>query len=124
MFDVTSDQKFEIFIMACIFLNMIALCVESYNQTARTQHILLVVNNCFIFIFTVECVMKLLALNWRFFKAPWNLFDMLVVGLSILGTIFESSITFSPTILRVVRVVKVGRVLRKYKKKLTFKLII
>lgn len=113
LFDITSDQKFEIFIMVCIFLNMIAICVESYNQPARTERILLVINNCFIFIFTIECLMKLIALNWRFFKIPWNIFDMAVVIMSILGTIFESSITFSPTILRVVRVVKVGRVLRK-----------
>lgn len=102
--------------MACIFLNMITLCVESYNQSEETDQILAHINNGFIFIFMVETLMKLVALNWRYFRIAWNLFDITVVILSILGTIFESSITFSPTILRVVRVVRVGRVLRNDKK--------
>lgn len=112
MFDITSGQKFEIFIMVCIFLNMIAMCAESYNQPKQTEKILLFINNFFISVFTIEAAMKLVALNWRFFKIPWNVFDLVVVVMSLMASVFESSITFSPTILRVVRVVKIGRVLR------------
>ena len=119
LFDVTSNQKFEIFIMLCIFLNMIALCSESYQQTEFTDSILMIINNIFIGIFTIECVMKMIALNWRFFKIPWNVFDLLIVFLSIMSMAFEEfmkhMLTFSPTILRVVRVVRVGRVLRLVK---------
>jgi hypothetical protein len=98
---------------------MITMCVESYGQSERTDMILGFINNVFIFIFTTETFMKLIALNWRFFKIPWNVFDISIVVLSILGIAGEKFmkhyITFSPTILRVVRVVKVGRVLRLVK---------
>jgi hypothetical protein len=31
--------------------------------------------------------MKLIALNWRFFKIPWNIFDIAIVVLSLMGKI-------------------------------------
>lgn len=88
MFDITSNQKFDIFIMICIFLNMVAMCVESYEQSEKTMTILGFINNVFITLFTGECIMKLLALNWRYFKIPWNCFDITIVVLSILGEYF------------------------------------
>lgn len=84
-FDITSNQKFDIFIMVCIFLNMITMCAESYGQSERTDSILNIINSIFIAIFTTESVMKLIALNWRFFKITWNIFDLAIVVLSVLG---------------------------------------
>lgn len=98
---------------------MIAMCIESYEQSLQTDIILLYVNNIFVLIFTAECIMKLLALNWRYFKIPWNVFDIIIVILSIFGMIFdqfiENVLSVPPTILRVVRVIRVGRVLRLVK---------
>ena len=71
--------------MMCIFLNMIAMCLETADQTEQTDAILNFINNIFIVIFTIECFMKLIALNWRYFTLPWNIFDMSIVVLSILG---------------------------------------
>ncbi|EEB14510.1 sodium channel protein type 4 subunit alpha, putative [Pediculus humanus corporis] len=51
-------------------------------------------------------------------REPWNLFDFVVVILSILGLVLSDIIEkyfVSPTLLRVVRVAKVGRVLRLVK---------
>ncbi len=105
--------------MFCIFLNMIVMCMESYQQSATTDFVLMSINNLFIFVFTVECLMKLLALNWRFFIIPWNVFDMIIVIFSLSTLVFESYVrnilNFSPTVLRIVRVVRVGRVLRLVK---------
>ena len=105
--------------MTCIFLNMITMCAETADQSKTTDDILNFINNIFIAIFTMECLMKLIALNWRYFKIPWNIFDIAIVILSILGIIFErfldTALIFSPTVLRVVRVVRVGRVLRLVK---------
>lgn len=80
--------------------------------------------------------MKMFALRYHYFTEPWNLFDLVVVILSILGKtriytlnpylihnglvglvlsdIIEKYFV-SPTLLRVVRVAKVGRVLRLVK---------
>jgi hypothetical protein len=116
---VTSNQKFDIFIMICIFLNMMTMCLEYYNQPADYSIILDYVNLLFIVIFAIESIMKLLALNWRFFKFAWNVFDLFIVLISIFGVAFEQVLQhilfFSPTILRVMRVIRVGRILRLVK---------
>ena len=41
----------------------------------------------FLFRFTVECGMKLLALHYKYFTIPWNIFDFIIVIASILGKI-------------------------------------
>jgi voltage-gated sodium channel type II alpha len=118
-FDITSSQKFDIFIMSCIMLNMMSMCLEHYNQTDEFEKYLAYINYVFITIFTTECTMKMIALHWRFFKIPWNVFDLFIVIISILGVASEEFLKhilfFSPTILRVLRVIRVGRILRLVK---------
>ncbi len=88
MFDIASNQKFEIFIMICIFLNMFTMCLERYDQSEKIETILMISNAIFVSIFSIECLIKFIALNWRYFKIPWNVFDFTVIILSILGFLF------------------------------------
>ena len=67
---------------------MIAMCAETADQSEQTDAILGFINLIFIAIFTLECVMKLVALNWRYFKIPWNIFDISIVVLSLMGLKF------------------------------------
>lgn len=46
-------------------------------------------NMIFIVIFSSECLMKIFALRYHYFKEPWNLFDFVVVILSILGKYYS-----------------------------------
>jgi hypothetical protein len=39
----------------------------------------------FIVIFSAECILKIFALRQYYFKEHWNVFDFIVVILSILG---------------------------------------
>ncbi|CAF1331232.1 unnamed protein product [Adineta ricciae] len=117
-FDVTTNQKFDIFIMICILLNMLCMCLEHDGQSKTFERVLGYINNFFIALFTIECIMKLIALNFKYFTIPWNVFDFIIVILSILGHVLGEIIAklfLNPTILRVVRVARVGRVLRLVK---------
>ncbi|CAF3598036.1 unnamed protein product [Adineta steineri] len=117
-FDLTTNQKFDIFIMICIFLNMLCMCLEHHNQSDTYDHVLGYINNFFVAIFTVECGMKLIALNFKYFTIPWNVFDFVIVIASILGQVLGELMAkffVNPTLLRVVRVARVGRVLRLVK---------
>ncbi|CAF4109785.1 unnamed protein product, partial [Rotaria magnacalcarata] len=117
-FDLTTNQKFDIFIMMCIFLNMLCMCLEHHNQSATYDRVLGYINNFFVAIFTVECGMKLLALHYKYFTIPWNVFDFIIVIASILGQALGELMAnyfVNPTLLRVVRVARVGRVLRLVK---------
>ncbi|CAF1639120.1 unnamed protein product [Rotaria magnacalcarata] len=118
LFDVTTNQKFDIAIMICICLNMICMCLEHHNQSESFDHVLAYINNFFVAIFTLECVVKLVALNFKYFTISWNIFDFIIVIASIVGqTLGEIMANYfvNPTLLRVVRVARVGRVLRLVK---------
>ncbi|XP_023239807.1 sodium channel protein para-like [Centruroides sculpturatus] len=118
VFDLITNTKFDMAIMLFIGLNMLVMAMEHYHQTETFDSILERLNIFFIAIFTTECVLKMFALRWYYFKEPWNVFDCVVVTLSILGIAIKDLIAsyfVSPTLLRVVRVVKVGRVLRLVK---------
>lgn len=85
IFDITTDQKFDIVIMVIIILNMLTMMFEYYGMSTQMKDILAIFNLIFITVFTAECVLKLFGLRWYYFKVPWNVFDFVVVVLSILG---------------------------------------
>ena len=39
----------------------------------------------FTALFTLEVVLRILAIKWQYFRSPWNVFDFIVVGLSLAG---------------------------------------
>jgi len=82
---MVTNQKFDIFIMLVILLNMMTMAIEHYEQADDLESVLFVINQIFITIFTLECLMKILALRQYYFKQPWNVFDFIVVISSILG---------------------------------------
>ena len=82
---LTTNQKFDIAIMSVIMLNMITMSAEHYGQSADFEMALAYVNQVFIAIFTLECIMKIMGLRWFYFKQPWNIFDFVVVIFSVLG---------------------------------------
>ena len=85
MYDVTTDQRFDIVIMIVIIMNMLTMTMEHYGQSETYTTVLYYINFTFIVVFTVECLMKLIGLRHYYFKIPWNVFDFVVVVLSILG---------------------------------------
>ncbi|KAK3569225.1 hypothetical protein QTP86_026514, partial [Hemibagrus guttatus] len=117
IFDIVTNQAFDIFIMVLICLNMVTMMVESENQSENTRNNLKKINMVFVVIFTMECVLKMVALRHYFFTLGWNIFDFVVVILSIVGTFVSEIIKylFSPTLIRVVRLARIGRILRLIK---------
>lgn len=85
IFDLTTNQKFDIVIMIIIMANMLTMTLEFYNMPETMKLALNNINIVFIAIFTLECVLKLIGLRLYYFKIPWNVFDFVVVVLSILG---------------------------------------
>lgn len=85
VFDFVTKQVFDITIMILICLNMVTMMVETDDQSETKTDILYKINLVFIVIFTGECVLKMFALRYYFFTIGWNIFDFVVVILSIAG---------------------------------------
>ncbi|XP_027440753.1 sodium channel protein type 10 subunit alpha isoform X3 [Zalophus californianus] len=117
VFDIVTRQAFDIVIMVLICLNMITMMVETDEQSEEKTKILNKINQFFVAVFTGECVMKMFALRHYYFTNGWNVFDFIVVVLSIGSLIFSVILTslenyFSPTLFRVIRLARIGRILR------------
>uniref|UniRef100_A0AAR2JA96 Sodium channel protein n=1 Tax=Pygocentrus nattereri TaxID=42514 RepID=A0AAR2JA96_PYGNA len=115
IFDIVTKQFFDILIMGLICLNMITMMVETDEQSEDMETILYYINFVFIVMFTGECVLKIIALRQYYFSVGWNIFDFIVVILSILGIMLADLIEkyfVSPTLFRVIRLARIGRVLR------------
>ncbi|KAK1166097.1 sodium channel protein type 2 subunit alpha-like isoform X1 [Acipenser oxyrinchus oxyrinchus] len=118
VFDFVTKQVFDITIMILICLNMITMMVETDDQTEQMQYNLYRVNLVFIILFTGECVLKLVSLRHYYFTIGWNIFDFVVVILSIVGMFLADIIEkyfVSPTLFRVIRLARIGRILRLIK---------
>ncbi|KAL7407411.1 hypothetical protein ABVT39_008012 [Epinephelus coioides] len=118
VFDFVTQQVFDISIMILICLNMVTMMVETDDQTEDTELVLYWVNFIFIVVFTGEFLLKLFALRHYYFTNGWNIFDVVVVILSIVGMFLADLIEkyfVSPTLFRVIRLARIGRILRLIK---------
>ncbi|PAA93328.1 hypothetical protein BOX15_Mlig005983g2 [Macrostomum lignano] len=117
-FDVAMSSKFEMVIVILIFLNMVAMMIDHYKEQPAITQCLSLINIIFTAVFTVEAIIKIIGLRWHYFRFAWNVFDFVIVILSIVGAILSDSVSnvfVQPTLLRVVRIFRIGRVLRLIK---------
>uniref|UniRef100_G1P525 Sodium channel protein n=1 Tax=Myotis lucifugus TaxID=59463 RepID=G1P525_MYOLU len=117
VFDLVTNRFFDVFIIILILLNMISMMAESYDQSKTMKPILEKLNLAFVVIFTIECLVKIFALRQYYFTNGWNLFDCLIVVISIVSTMIsllenQEHIPFPPTLFRIVRLARIGRILR------------
>ncbi|KAI1237207.1 hypothetical protein IHE44_0014465 [Lamprotornis superbus] len=118
VFDFVTKQAFDISIMILICLNMVTMMVETDDQSEDMENILYWINLVFIVLFTGEFVLKLISLRHYYFTIGWNIFDFVVVILSIVGMFLAEMIEkyfVSPTLFRVIRLARIGRILRLIK---------
>ncbi|XP_078537761.1 sodium channel protein type 2 subunit alpha-like isoform X2 [Lissotriton helveticus] len=118
VFDFATQQAFDITIMVLICLNMVTMMIETDDQSKDMENNLYNINMVFIILFTGECVLKLISLRHYYFTIGWNVFDFVVVILSIVGMFLSEIIEkyfVSPTLFRVIRLARIGRILRLIK---------
>ncbi|KAF5893920.1 sodium channel protein type 4 subunit alpha B-like isoform X2, partial [Clarias magur] len=84
IYDIVTKGSFEILMVGLIFLHMVALMVETHDMSMEAEAILYMINFIFNIIYTLECVFKLIALRKYYFHVGWNIFDFILVLISIL----------------------------------------
>lgn len=102
------------FIIGVILFNAVILGLETSPAVmARAGDVLLTLDRICLGIFVVELVVKLYALGPRFFRSGWNIFDFIIVGISLVPTAQGLSVLRSMRILRVLRVISFSPSIRK-----------
>ncbi|XP_033121214.1 voltage-dependent calcium channel type A subunit alpha-1-like [Anneissia japonica] len=111
------SSPFEYFIMALIAINTITLMMPYYDQPEKLEEILKYFNIFFTTMFTVECILKLVAYGVRnYFRDAWNIFDFIcVIGsiTDIMVSEFGNEGFINLSVLRLFRAARLIKLLRQ-----------
>ena len=101
------------FITGLIILNAVVLGLETSRQAMDVAgELLALLNSLILAVFVVEIVTKLAAFGPRFFRSGWNLFDFIIVAVSLAPAAGPLAILRSLRILRVLRLLSTIKRLR------------
>ena len=102
------------FLIAVILFNAVILGLEtSAAMMERAGPLLRALDTACLAIFVAELVARLYALGLRFFRSGWNVFDFVIVAVSLVPAGEGTSVLRALRILRVLRVVSVTPSLRR-----------
>ncbi len=108
------SNRFRYSILGVILFNAILLGLETVPQVmAVAGPVILALDTLCLGIFTAEILLKLYAFRWSFFKNGWNLFDFVIVGISLIPGSEGLSVLRALRVLRLLRVVSVAPSLKR-----------
>jgi voltage-gated sodium channel len=110
---LTLSPLFQRGVVALILLNAVTLGLETSDTVMeRWGGALELIDAALLWVFTAELALRVYAFRGRFFRDPWGLFDLVVVGIAWLPATGALSVLRALRILRVLRLVSVVPSLR------------
>ncbi|CAG5861099.1 unnamed protein product [Menidia menidia] len=110
------SPSFEYTVLTMIALNTIVLMMKYYSAPPAYDAVLKHLNTAFTVLFSVECVLKILAFGFlNYFRDTWNIFDFITV----LGSITEIVVdlqridAFNMSFLKLFRAARLIKLLRQ-----------
>jgi voltage-gated sodium channel len=101
-------------VMGLIFLNAITLGLETSDSiNAQIGPLLYAFDRTVLAVFVAELAVRMTARGWRFFTDPWSLFDLAVIGCSLLPFADNLSVLRAFRVLRVLRLITILPSLRR-----------
>lgn len=112
------SMKFQNFIMAVIIFNAITLGLETSQGIMAAGGglvgtVLHILDKLALGIFVIEIALKLFAWRLGFFRQGWNIFDLLIVGISLIPASDSLSVLRGLRILRALRLFSMVPTLRR-----------
>jgi voltage-gated sodium channel len=111
---IVEDPRTDRVIMGLIVLNAITLGLET-NQAAmeRFGPLLTALDRAVLAVFVIEIAARLVVHRAAFFRDGWNIFDFVVIGISLAPTTEAFTVLRALRILRVLRLITVVPSLRR-----------
>ncbi|MBU3260690.1 ion transporter [Roseovarius sp. PS-C2] len=111
---VIDRQAVQSFILGVILFNAVILGMETSDRLMQAAGPLIVIlDSICLAIFVVEIAAKLYARGGGFFRSGWNIFDFVIVGISLIPAAQGLSVLRALRILRLLRVLSVTPSLRR-----------
>jgi len=100
-------------ILGVIILNSILMGLATSSEIMATSGTIInAIDYCCLDIFVIELILKIIAYNKDFIKSGWNIFDFIIVAISLVPNLQFFSALRTLRVLRVLRTLKSLRVLR------------
>ena len=108
------SRRFDLVITVLIIVNAITLGLET-SQAAMSEwgSVLLFLDRVILAVFVVELLARFAVYRLAFFRDPWRIFDLVVVGIALFPATGNLSVLRALRILRVLRLVSMVPSLRR-----------
>ena len=107
-------DRVRYFIVGVIIFNAIILGLETSDTAmGMAGGLIVALDRLCLSIFVLELLLKFFAYRFRFFRSGWNIFDFVIVGVSLIPGNGGLSVLRALRILRVLRVISVVPSLRR-----------
>ncbi|CAL8071002.1 unnamed protein product [Calicophoron daubneyi] len=113
---IVKSQPFYWCVIILVFLNSVCGAIEHYGQPAWLSSFLHYAEFVFLGLFLTEMLLKIYGLTIRiYFDSSFNIFDCLVIGVSIFEIVwafFHKDASFGFSVLRALRLLRIFKVTR------------
>lgn len=112
--NITSTKLWTYFITLLIIINTIALGMETYPALMNAHgEALRSIDQAILYIFVIELIIRFVAYRLEFFKKPWSIFDLCVIGIALVPSQDPFSALRAARALRALRLISAFPRLRK-----------
>jgi len=116
IYDIVESPLFDNFIMTCIVLNTIIMCMKVFPEPTRIwEEVFGSFNYAFAAIYTAEAMLKLLAYRFNYFRSSWNCFDLFCVAATFAGLALQFGFPDGPNVGPIMSVLRIFRVARLFR---------
>jgi voltage-gated sodium channel len=102
-----NSAAFQRFIIVVILINAVILGAMATNIAPETYQLLHIADMVCLGIFIAELALKFIVMRTAMFKDPWNIFDLIVVGIALVPASGPLSVLRALRVLRLMRLVTV-----------------
>ncbi|PTE12253.1 ion transporter [Mesorhizobium helmanticense] len=108
------SRRFDLAIMVLILINAVTLGLEtSSDAIAAFGPLLTAIDRVILGVFVLELAVRLVVYRTHFFRDPWRIFDLFVVGFALIPATGSLSVLRALRILRVLRLISIVPSLRR-----------
>ena len=113
---IQKNKAFEAFVIFVIMVAAVSVGAKTYNIPTPVLNLLGVLDRVIILVFVIELTIRFVAIHPRyaFFKNAWNVFDALVVAISLIP-IEGSDMALVARLARVFRVIRMASIVPEAK---------
>jgi voltage-gated sodium channel len=112
--EIVESVRFSKFIAALIMINAITLGMETNDELmSQYGYLIGIIDRLIISVFVLEITAKLYLYRLQFFRVGWNIFDFIIISISLVPAVAYLSALRALRIFRVLRLITVMPRLRR-----------